>query len=166
MLTVTDTIRIKGNLTQVYDCFWNPEYWPRLTTHVKRIEMLEWEGMRQRFKMCVEANGKQFLMETEREGVPDMSISYRQTQPPPFLLAHTGRWDFATEDEDVLVTLVHRVVIDPEKALDVLAVPTLTDAERVIGENLRRNGAMTMNAVKRYVEGDSETSNLSSVAHP
>lgn len=152
MLTVTDTIRINGSLTHVYDCFWNPEYWPRLTDHVKQIEMLKWEGMHQRFKMLVESNGQQILMETEREGVLNVSIIYRQTQPPPFLQEHTGRWDFTAGSNGVSVTLTHSVTIDKVKALELLPVSTLVEAERLIGENLKRNGGLTMNAVKRYVE--------------
>jgi aromatase len=152
MLTVTDTIRINAGLSEVYDCFWNPEYWPRLTDHVKQIEMLQWNGMHQRFKMLVESNGKQFLMETEREGVLNSSISYRQTKPPPFLQRHHGRWDFVANGEGVSVTLTHDVVIDKEKALELLPVSTFIEAERLIGENLKRNGALTMTAVKRYVE--------------
>jgi hypothetical protein len=166
MLTVTDTIRIKGDLSRVYDCFWNPEYWPHLTEHVKQIEMLEWEGMRQRFKMRVEANGKQYLMETERVGVLDTSITYRQTQPPPFLLMHSGKWDFAADNGDVCVTLTHSVLIDQNKALEMLSVGSLPEAERIIGENLKRNGSMTMNAVKRYVEEASAATNLSAGARP
>jgi aromatase len=152
MLTVTDTIKINADLGRVFDCFWNPEYWPRLTDHVKGIDMLDSHETRQRFKMLVESNGKQFLMESERECVLDTSITYVQTQPPPFLRRHTGRWDFVADGDGVSVTLTHDVVIDEEKALELLPVSTVEEAKRMIGENLKRNGSLTMNAVKRYLE--------------
>lgn len=152
MLTVTDTIRIDADLNEVFDCFWNPHYWPRLTDHVKGIEMLDSDETRQRFKMLVESNGKQFLMETERQCVLNSSISYAQTQPPPFLQKHTGRWDFVAGNDGVSVTLTHDVVIDEQKALKLLPVSNFDEAKRMIGENLKRNGSLTMNAVKRYLE--------------
>lgn len=164
MMTVTDSIRIHARLSEVYDCFWNPEYWPRLTDHVKQIEMLHWDGMHQRFKMVVESNGKQFLMETERKGILNSSISYKQTQPPPFLQKHTGRWDFVADGDEVCVTLTHDVVLDNEKALELLPVSTLSEAERLIGKNLKQNGALTMTAVKRYVERAEIRTNLSTGA--
>lgn len=152
MLTVTDTIMINADLSQVFDYFWNPQYWPRLTDHVKGIEMLDANATQQRFKMLVVSNGKQFLMETERQCVLNSSISYRQTQPPPFLQKHTGRWEFVAGSDGVSVTLTHDVVIDEEKALKLLPVSNLDEAKRMIGENLKRNGSLTMNAVKRYLE--------------
>jgi len=160
MLTVTETIMIDADLSQVFDCFWNPQYWPRLTDHVKGIEMLDANETQQRFKMLVESNGKQFLMETERQCVLNSIISYRQTQPPPFLQKHTGRWEFVAGRDGVSVTLTHDVVIDEEKALKLLPVSNLDEAKRMIGENLKRNGSLTMNAVKRYLEQTPVTASI------
>ena len=59
---------------------------------------------------------------------------------------------FVADADGVSVTLTHDVVIDEEKALELLPVSTVEEAKRMIGENLKRNGSLTMNAVKRYLE--------------
>jgi len=155
MMTVTDTTIIRGRLDEVFECFWDPTLWPRITPHVKQVEIIAWQGAHQQFKMCVEANGKPHWMESEREAVDGRRITYRQTRPPVFFLEHTGEWGFAEVDDGVQVTLIHRVSIDEAKAQEVLNVGSRAEAETLIQQTLKRNGRLTMTAIKRKIEGAS-----------
>jgi len=154
MLVVTDSTIINGKLSRVFDCFWDPTLWPQITPHVKQIEMIEWEDTHQRFKMSVEANGKRHDMETERIAVINERITYRQSQPPPFFDEHIGEWLFEELDEGVRVTLIHKARINEPKAREILEVGSLAEAEVLISETLKRNGRLTMSAVKATIEGD------------
>jgi hypothetical protein len=63
----------------------------------------------------------------------------------------------------VRVTLTHRVIIDEAKAIQTLNASTSDEAEAIIRETLRRNGATTMEAIKDLIEG-AETSMVSTDA--
>jgi hypothetical protein len=152
MLEVSDEVKITGELDKVYKYFWHPEWWTRLTTHVKAIEMIEEESTYQRFKMDVESDGKLYNVETERWSVPYRKISYEQCRPPIFLKKHQGLWEFRQEGTEVVINLKHIVEIDEMKAIEVLPVSTAEDAEQFIGKNLKRNGLKTINAVKAHLE--------------
>ena len=152
MLVVKDTVFIKGELAQVFDCFWHPELWPQITSHVKAIEMLEQDDTHQCFRMQVESSGKLYSMETMREALVNQSITYRQSQPPPFFLEHTGEWSFAEADGCVQVALTHRVILNVTKAKELLGLNSTAEVAKRVSETLRSNGALTMKAVKAFVE--------------
>jgi len=57
-------------------------------------------------------------------------------------------------DEGVRVTLIHKARINEPKAREILEVGSLAEAEVLISETLKRNGRLTMSAVKATIEGD------------
>ncbi len=152
MLSVRDTIVIRGDLAEVYECFWNPRLWTEITPHVKKIEMLDETATSQRFKMEVHSDGKEYYMETQRQAFPLQAICYRQLRPPPFLTLHTGEWNFALSPEGVRVTLSHEVEVDADRACEILGVTDAEEAVRRIRTALKHNGSSTLHAVKRWVE--------------
>lgn len=152
MLSITNTIWIRGDLAEVYECFWNPRLWTEITPHVRRVEMLDQRPNFQRFKMEVNSEGKIYLMETQREGCPWQAIHYRQLQPPPFFTRHTGEWSFSGYSDGVRVTLVHQVDVDIGKACEILGAVDAEDAVGRISVSLQRNGLTTMNAIKAWLE--------------
>jgi hypothetical protein len=152
VLTVTDRINIDCSLDQVYSCFWRAELWPTITQHVKKIEMLDESTTYQRFRMQVLSNNKLFSMETERIGELNHRISYRQTTPPRIFDEHTGEWLFAQRGTETVVTVIHHVLINEEQARATFNVDTLSEAEQIIAATLKRNGSMTMMAVKELLE--------------
>jgi hypothetical protein len=161
MLVVTDITIIHGELSQVFTCFWDPTLWPRITPHVKEIEMIEWEDTHQRFKMSVEANGKLHRMETVRDAVINARITYKQSQPPPFFDEHMGEWSFEQEEGGVRVTITHKARINESKAREILEVDSLAEAEALISKTLKRNGQLTMAAIKATIEGNQAASEAS-----
>lgn len=151
-LDVSDTESIRGSQEEVFECFWRPELWPKITPHVKRIEMISETASRQRFVMEVQAEGRNYVMETERVAVAPKSITYQQSKPPVFLRAHAGEWSFEQRGPVTQVSLVHKVDVDDEKAVAVLGVQSAEQAHEKIRTNLLRNGRTTIEAVKKAVE--------------
>lgn len=152
MITITDEVLVKADLQHVFDCIWDATCWPRLTTHVKRIEMLEDGDCRQRFLMTVESGGKDHTVESVREAEQGRWIRYRQIRPPIFLKEHTGEWRFVSVAQGVRVDLTHRAEIDYEKALPVLAASSPEEADQVVSNALKVNGSKTLLAVKSFLE--------------
>jgi uncharacterized membrane protein len=151
MLTVSDSITIDAPLELVFRTHWNPELWPRITPHVKRIEMLE-SGLRsQRFRMEVESNGRRYETESVRTAEPHSRIAYVQTRTPALFARHCGEWLFSVEGDQTRVALVHEVVLS-ERAPDILGSRPGPETESAVADALRRNGNMTMSALKRWIE--------------
>ena len=152
MITITDEVLVRADLLVVFDCIWDATCWPRLTTHVKRIEMLESEKCQQRFLMTIESNGKEHTVESFREAEPGRCIRYRQIRPPIFLKEHTGEWQFVPVADGVRVDLTHCAIIDYEKALPAFAASSPAEAEEVVSNALKVNGSKTLLAIKRHLE--------------
>lgn len=158
MLVTSDIVEIKGNVDEIFRYLWDAESWPSITPHVKRIEMLEYAADFQRFKMYVESEGKEYAMETARSRIVNKSISYRQLQPPPLFLKHSGEWRFDEIGGSVRITLTHRVLLNESEAKHALGVSSVPQAEEKVRAILTRNGSLTMFAVKRLIEAsDGET---------
>lgn len=153
MVEVADSLEIEGSLEEVYRCFWDPEIWPKVTTHVTRIEMLESTDREQRFLMFVASDGEVHEIETRREGQPLARITYRQTRPPVFLRRHSGEWRFVPVDGRVRVELVHRAELDPEIACKKFGGVSLDEARQRVSTALSNNGRRTMVAIKELIEG-------------
>jgi ribosome-associated toxin RatA of RatAB toxin-antitoxin module len=152
VLTVTDRHTIRAGLSAVFDCVWNADLWPKITPHVKRIEFLEASDRAQKMRMTVLSNGTEHTVESLREADPGRLVTYRQTKPPAFLTAHDGEWHFSVVPEGVQVDLVHRAVVDYDKALPALNVASADEADALIGTTLKNNGARTLIAIKDYLE--------------
>lgn len=152
MLTVTDRHTIRAALSDVFRCVWNAELWPKITSHVKRVEMVESNDSAQKMLMTVLSNGAEHTVESVREADPGRYVRYSQTKPPAFLKEHSGEWNFSIVAEGVCVDLVHRAVVDYDKALSALNVKTNAEADRLISSTLKSNGARTLIAIKDYLE--------------
>lgn len=151
-ISVSDEHDIAADIASVYDSIWNAQLWPRITSHVKKIEMLESSERHQRMLMTVEANGRLHTVESVREAVPGELVTYRQTRPPVFLSEHTGEWRFSATPGGVHLALVHRAVVDDEQAVASLDVATVDEAVELIARTLKANGARTVLAVKEHLE--------------
>jgi len=156
MLTVTDQHTIRAGLAEVFRCVWDAGLWPKITPHVKRVQFVE-EGERtQTMLMTVLANGVEHTVESVREADPDRRVRYRQTKPPAFLHAHEGEWHFSIVPEGVRVDLIHRAVVDYDKALAALEVQSPAEADQLISSTLKANGSRTLIAIKNFLEQGSE----------
>lgn len=151
MVRVEDEIFIRAPRDLAFECFWDATLWPRITPHVKKIEMLENGAGRQRFRMTVESQGRLHTVESVRTAEGQRRITYDQTTPPVFLKRHSGEWLFDEVDDGVRIRLIHRAELDPEK-LEALDAATIADGEEAVARNLGANGMRTMQAVKAHLE--------------
>lgn len=151
-IDVIDHESILGVQAEVFECFWRPELWPQITPHVKRIEMIHETENHQRFIMEVHAEGKKYVMESERSALAPQIITYQQSKPPAIFRSHGGEWRFEQQGPFTQISLVHSVDVDDEKAVAVLEVKTVEEAYEKIRTNLKKNGRTTINAVKKLVE--------------
>jgi ribosome-associated toxin RatA of RatAB toxin-antitoxin module len=151
-LVVKDGSLICGSVDQVYSLLWNAADWPRFAPHVREVEMLEESSERQHFRMCLETDGRAVVVETKRTGLRNRSIGYVQCRPPYFLKRHQGMWTITEKEHGVCVSITHEVVVDEEKALEVLGGASLDDAKKRIAETLSRNGLRMIEAIRSIVE--------------
>ena len=151
MVQVEDEIVIRGPIDTVFACFWNAELWPKVTTHVKQIEMIEQSPDSQRFRMTVESKGRDYTVETQRWSVRNRRITYWQPRPPEFLRRHTGEWKFFVNADGVRIRLVHEAEIDETK-LGLIGADRLDEAEAIVGNSLKANGMATMSSIKQHIE--------------
>jgi ribosome-associated toxin RatA of RatAB toxin-antitoxin module len=152
MISVTDSIVIHGPLQTVFAHCWNAEQWPEITPHVKSVRLLEQTPVFQRMAMTVESDGKLFNTESTRQCAPPQKIEYQQLTPPPFLSHHSGEWRFHGENDGTRVELTHRFVADEELARRILSLGPEQNVGAYIGERLKRNGLLTLRAIKQLVE--------------
>ncbi|HEV2964421.1 MAG TPA: SRPBCC family protein [Candidatus Angelobacter sp.] len=152
MKSVTDTIRIAAPLDKVYDCCWNAEIWPRITSHVRQIDLLDTGKDRQRIRMVVENDGKLYTVESIRSAIPGSLITYQQTKLPEFLSEHSGEWHFSFAGAETSVQLTHRFKAKEEVARRILGLAENADVDAYVGQRLKQNGLLTLNAVKRTLE--------------
>lgn len=152
MVSIHDSVLIRGALPDVWAYLWDAERWPAITPHVKRIEVLDSGAGWQRLRMHVQSGDQLFQMETQRIGIEERSITYCQLTPPPILHEHQGVWTLSTEYEGVRVDLVHHVRINEERAREILGTSTSEETLEKVRGTLSRNGRTTLEAVKSHVE--------------
>lgn len=151
-LIVRNSAHISAERQAVYACFWDPELWPHVNRHVRRVEMLECGTHRQRFRMTVESSGREYITESIRTGDPGRSIRYWQLRRPDFFIDHHGRWTFLSNRHGTTVVLEHRVRVDVGKACESLGVNSAATARAIIRDTLARNGRSTIAGLKQLLE--------------
>lgn len=157
MTTVTDCVSISAPIYRVYEYCWRAELWPKITPHVRKVELLEASADHQRMRMVVESHAKLYTVESERHTVPGESITYRQMRPPVFLSEHSGEWRFSSSDGQTRVELTHRFQANRELARQVLGLSETGNVDTLIGERLKTNGRLTLLAVKQVVEREHQS---------
>lgn len=152
ILERTDSGSIQATVEAAFHCFWRAELWPKLTDHVVKVEMLEEQDGYQRYAMHVNVDSKNYVMETQRISVAPRSISFQQPKPPVFMNSHSGVWTFEEGPSGTQVSVVHRLDVNDEKAIEVLGVASAEEARQKIMGNLQRNGMAMINSVNEYLK--------------
>ncbi|HET7216367.1 MAG TPA: SRPBCC family protein [Terriglobia bacterium] len=151
ILELIDSGLIQAHRAEVFHCFWRAELWPRLTSHVTGVEIVQEQDGWQRYAMEVQSDGKKYAMETERISVTPHAIAFHQPKPPGFMRAHTGVWSFEENGSGTKVKVTHRVDVDDEKALEILGLSSVAAAREKITANLHHNGMAMINAVGDFL---------------
>lgn len=151
ILELVDSGSIQARRAAVFHCFWRAELWPKLTSHVTGIEIVQEQDGWQRYAMEVESDGKKYAMETQRIAVHPNAIAFHQPKPPAFMRAHTGVWNFEENGLETTVTVTHRVDVDDEKAMELLGLDSVMVAREKITANLHKNGMAMINSVGEFL---------------
>lgn len=151
MTTVTDMMLISAPVDRVYECCWNAELWPKITPHVREIEMIDAQAHQQHMRMVVESEGKLYRVESTRTTVPGQHITYRQNTPPAFLSEHCGEWRFYSDANQTRIELTHQFVAK-DTARQTLGLDQSVDINDYIASRLKKNGLLTLSAIKRMLE--------------
>jgi hypothetical protein len=151
ILELVDSGLIQARCAEVFHCFWRAELWPKLTSHVTGIEIVQEGDGWQRYAMEVQSDGKKYAMETQRIAVSPYAIAFHQPKPPAFMRAHTGVWNFEANGSETRVKVTHRVDVDDEKAMDLLNLSSVMVAREKITANLHKNGMAMINAVGEFL---------------
>jgi aromatase len=154
ILDLTDTGLVQGSRSDVFHCFWRAELWPKLTSHVKRVEILEEQEGWQRYAMYVDVDGKEYSMITQRIAVTPNSISFQQPKPAAVMLGHAGIWRFDEAPSGTQVTVIHRVHVNVEKAMELLDAKSPEQACEKLTGNLHKNGMAMITSVDAFLKSE------------
>ena len=152
IIELVDSGSIRGTVTDVFHCFWRAELWPRLTSHVTTVEMLQEQDGYQRYAMRVHVDGKDYVLETQRIAVAPRSISFQQPKPPVFMNSHAGLWSFEEGSSGTKVSVAHRIDVNDQKAIEALGAKSVEDARQKILGNLHKNGMAMIEAVNEFLQ--------------
>jgi uncharacterized membrane protein len=155
MTTVTDKMFISAPVDRVYECCWNAELWPKITPHVREIEIVDAQADQQHMRMVVESEGKLYRLESTRTTVPGQRIFYRQNTPPDFLAEHCGEWRFYSAAGHTRIELTHQFVAK-DTARQLLGLDPNVDVDAYIAIRLKKNGLLTLSAIKQMLEQEKQ----------
>ncbi|WP_050419498.1 hypothetical protein [Bradyrhizobium tropiciagri] len=149
------SVTIARNVTEVMAAFWRLEEWPKITAHVRAIDLLFDDENVQVLLMHVDSRGKRDVFKSVRVRQANV-IFYFQPVPPPTLKFHRGAWEFEAVPTGTRVTCRHEIVADPNgcrqfflnTGLELEANAAVVKLEDLI----KNNSNQTMEALKRSLE--------------
>ncbi|MGH9349891.1 MAG: SRPBCC family protein [Vicinamibacterales bacterium] len=156
-------IEIAAECADVMEVFWRPERWPAVAAHVRRIDCLYGDEHAQVLVFSVRTGSSVDVFKSVRIRHGDRILFY-QPVPPAFLRVHSGRWTFEAHGPGTIVRVLHRVVVDPERArerLQDLAASDEAITSRVM-ETINANSLQTMRALKTCLETERESAYVAS----
>lgn len=150
LLQFEDSQHIAAPLEVVHAFLWSADAWPERLGHVAAVDLTEDDGV-QRLAMTTRSpdggeHGTVSFRVAPRPGV----IAYKQTEYPPIMRAHAGRWllERAT-DGGTLARSAHSVRLDPQVAA---AHGGTEQAGRLVRNALSTNSRRTLAAAKAHCE--------------
>ncbi|NJC69933.1 cyclase [Planosporangium thailandense] len=158
-MTFDDSVQIAGDAVRVYDFLCDAGRWPERIPHVSSMELTEPSPGLQVMTMDTStADGSVHTTRSVRVCFPSNRIVYKQVQTPTLMAVHTGEWIIAPNDDGVLATSRHTVVIRPETVTTVLGPDaTVADARKFVREALGRNSGTTLRYAKNFAEAPDAT---------
>jgi hypothetical protein len=149
-----DTVTVAGRPEDVYRFLFEGEAWPERLGHVAAARVTDHGHDVQGLEMeTVAPDGSTHSTHSYRVCQRPRYIAYKQTEMPPLLRAHTGRWSLAAEGDTVAVTSEHAVTLNPAAVVPVLgAGARLADARNYVQAALSANSMKTLRAAKAWAE--------------
>jgi aromatase len=159
-LSFADTVRIDGDVKDVYDFLNEAQHWQERLPHVARVQLTEDTPGLQTLEMDTRTkDGSVHTTSSVRVCFPPGRIVYKQTTLPALMSLHTGRWDLAEElgeggAASVSATSHHTVVINTANITRILGPGAgVPEARTFVKNALSANSTATLNLAKAYAEG-------------
>ncbi|MFE2413350.1 aromatase/cyclase [Kitasatospora sp. NPDC059408] len=154
LLSFADHVDVAGAREEVYDFLWRADLWSERLPHVSRLVLTEpGEGLQAVEMDTRTADGSVHTTKSVRVGFGPQRLVYKQTQVPPLMSAHTGRWTVEPSEHGVRATSHHTVVLRPDRVRDLLGPDaTLDTARRLVRDALGRNSTATLELAKASAE--------------
>ena len=149
------SVTISRSIAEVMQAFWRLEDWPKITAHVRAIDLLFDDENVQVLLMHVDSRGKRDVFKSVRVRQANV-IFYFQPVPPPAVKFHRGAWEFDAVPTGTRVTCRHEIIADPigchqfflNTGLELEANAVVSKLEELI----KNNSNQTMEALKRSLE--------------
>ncbi|MDC0772616.1 aromatase/cyclase [Streptomyces sp. HD] len=154
-LSFEDTVRVDGQVADVYAFINEAHRWPDRLPHVARTSLTEDTAGLQTLDMDTRAkDGSTHTTKSYRVTFPHRAIAYKQVTLPALMTLHTGLWTFDEQaDGAVAATSQHTVVLNPATIEGVLGPDaTVDDARRYVRDALGANSRATLGHAKAYAE--------------
>jgi aromatase len=154
VLSFDDTLRISGDVVDVYDFLYDGARWSERLPHVSRVSLKESAPNIQLLEMDTRTkDGSEHTTTSVRVCFPTRKIVYKQITMPALMTVHTGYWQLVENAGEVTATSQHTVVIKPSAVEPVLgAGKTIEDARECVRNALSANSLATLNHAKTFAE--------------
>ncbi|MCX4748899.1 aromatase/cyclase [Kitasatospora sp. NBC_01287] len=155
--TFSDSVRIDGAATDVFDFLNRADQWPARLPHVARLDLSERDGV-QYLEMDTRApDGSVHTTTSVRVPFAERgTIVYKQVKVSPVMAAHTGRWVIEPDPDGgpgLLATSWHTVTLDPAGVAELLGPDATTAQARArVRHALGTNSATTLRHAKEFAE--------------
>ncbi|MCE6995356.1 aromatase/cyclase [Saccharothrix sp. S26] len=150
----SDSVEVVGPRHAAYEFIDRADEWRWKLPHVASVALTVVAPDVQLLEMdTVASNGSTHRTASYRVCFTDHAIVYKQTEFPPFLAGHTGRWSFTEAEGRTVVESSHTVVLNPD------GLERLPEEARSVGAArdfitcaLSTNSRATLGLLKEFVE--------------
>ncbi len=153
--TFSDSVHIEAGVQDVFSFLDRADRWPERLPHVARLELKEDEPGLQHMTMDTRGpDGSVHTTTSVRVCFAERGlIVYKQTEMPPVMTGHTGRWVIEPDGTGVSATSWHTVTLNPEGVRRALGPDaTLADARAKVRQALGTNSSTTLRLAKEFTE--------------
>ncbi|WP_433889451.1 aromatase/cyclase [Streptomyces sp. CA-111067] len=155
LLSFIDTVRIDGDVKDVYDFINEAQFWKDRLPHVARVQLDEDTPGLQVLEMdTMTKDGSTHTTKSVRVCFPHARIVYKQITVPALMTLHTGYWLFEEDADGVSASSQHTVVINTANITKILGEGAgVAEAKQYVQNALSTNSRATLGHAKDYAEG-------------
>lgn len=150
-----DSVQVDGSAKDVYDFINEADRWAERLPHVAVVRLEEVSPGLQILEMDTRAkDGSTHTTKSYRVCLPVQKIAYKQVTLPALMSLHTGYWTFQENEDGVLASSQHTVVLNTANIARVLGEKaTIAEAREYVHTALSTNSLATLGHAKEYAEG-------------
>jgi len=96
-----------------FDFISRADRWPDLLPHVEHVDLREVGVGHEDLTMSTRVGTEVHRTRSVRLSTPPTRIVYKQVEPPPGLVGHSGSWEFWADGDVITATSRHTALLDP-----------------------------------------------------